>query len=97
MKKFAISMGMKTINPMERVGFYKTSDPETVIVKKAHEISTMMPEKCQSTVIRLFVKDDAKMDAAKRAFDDFCAGKLGDKPDQLREHAHSQTNKQIGT
>jgi hypothetical protein len=61
-------MGMKTMNPLQKVSFYKASEPNTLIQKQAHEITQLIPEKCQSTVIRLFVKDEAKFNAAKRAF-----------------------------
>ena len=55
------------------------------------EISMMMPEKCQATIVRLFVKDEAKFDQAREAFNLFCKEKLGGEPHVERGLSHSQS------
>ena len=48
-----------------------------------------MPERCQSTIVRLFVKDDFKENQAKDAFKAFCLANLGGQPEIKREMTHS--------
>lgn len=62
-RKFSFNMGMKNKNPLECVSFYRESQDGLRyerVNKKLTEISLMMPEKVQSTVVRLFVKDEDK-------------------------------------
>ena len=66
-------MGMKQRNPLECVSFYTERDGSYVSIKKQlSEISLMMPEKCQATIVRLFLKDENKFSQAKLAFKTFC-------------------------
>lgn len=60
-RQFKINMGMKEVNPLQNVSFYRTCNDgaEIRIVKKElDEISNMMPEQAQTTVLRCFVKSD---------------------------------------
>lgn len=80
-RKYNINMGMKEKNPLASVSFYVERDGVYERVEKdPSEISMMMPEKCQATIVRLFVKDDSKFEQAKEAFRVFCERKLGGEP-----------------
>lgn len=57
--------------------------------KQPAEISLMIPEKCQKTVLRLFVKSDDKFSQAKAAFEVFCKSCLDGIPDTGRDLSHS--------
>ena len=60
-RKFNINMGKKHRNPLECVSFYREKNGVYQLVKKrVDEISMMMPEKCQATLVRLFVKNEDK-------------------------------------
>ena len=63
-RKFDINMGMKDKHPLEQVRFYRKDQDGNfeLIQKQLNEISTMMPEKAQSSVVRLFVKDEKKFE-----------------------------------
>jgi hypothetical protein len=70
-RKFNIHMGMKNKNPLEQVSLYNVSQDRKSMCafnKDPAEISTIVPEKVQSTVVRLFVKDSSKFNEAKNAF-----------------------------
>mmetsp|Transcript_20732 Transcript_20732/g.27982 ORF Transcript_20732/g.27982 Transcript_20732/m.27982 type:complete len:91 (+) Transcript_20732:1300-1572(+) len=85
-------MGMKDKNPLEKVSFYREeAGYYRKIEKQPEEISMMMPERCQTTTVRLFVKDDAKFEQAGKAFRVFCERKLGGEPLIERDASHSQS------
>ena len=91
-RKFNINMGMKDKNPLERVSFYREVDGfYERIQKDPCEISMMMPQKCQNTIVRLFVKDESKFYLAKVAFNTFCVNELGGAPLIERDLSHSQS------
>lgn len=86
-------MGMKEINPLQNVSFYRTCNSGTeirIVKKELDEISNMMPEQAQTTVLRCFVKNDEQFAAAKNAFKAFCLDKLGSEPIRNKELSHSQ-------
>jgi hypothetical protein len=58
--------------------------------KNLGEISTMMPERVQTTTLRCFVKYDEKFEAAKHAFTAYCKDKLGGAVIRAKELSHSQ-------
>jgi hypothetical protein len=54
-------MGMKEVNPLQNVSFYRTCNDGSeirIVKKELDEISNMMPEQAQTTVLRCFVKND---------------------------------------
>lgn len=74
-------MGMKHKNPLSNVSFYQVQGNRAKLVKKELiEISSMMPERVQTTTLRCFVKSDFKFDSAKEAFLAFCRAELGGEP-----------------
>ena len=80
-RKFNINMGMKERNPLESVSFYREENGfYHRVQKEVREISLMMPEKCQATIVRMYVKDDSKFRQANAAFRAFCVSKLGGEP-----------------
>ena len=85
-------MGMKEINPLGNVSFYRTCDEGNsiqLVKKNLNEISTMMPERVQTTTLRCFVKYDDKFDAAKNAFTQYCKEHLGGSVIRSKEISHS--------
>jgi len=95
-RKFSVNMGMKDKNPMSCVSFYRNSEEGYQRIKKElDEMSTMMPEKCESHCVRLFVKDETKFELASNAFKQFCKERLGGKPFQTREISHSQSQQVV--
>ncbi len=69
-KQFSIHQGMKDINPLDYVTFYRPCGDNKIqkVKKDLAEISTMMPERVMTTTLRCFVKDDKKINAANFAF-----------------------------
>lgn len=61
-RKFYINMGMKDQNPIKDVRFFNHKEPNQCYTRQNHEISLMMPEKYESHVLRMFVKDDNKFE-----------------------------------
>ena len=59
-RKFYINMGMKDQNPMKDVRYYDKKELNQCFTRENYEISLMMPEKYESHVLRMFVKDDKK-------------------------------------
>lgn len=57
-------MGNKDKNPLDKVMFYNSKEPNKSFKKLEKEIS-MVPEQKQTTAIRLFVKDESKFLLAK--------------------------------
>ena len=54
---YSVNMGMKDKNPLANVSFYKMENNKaTLVTKELREISSMMPERVQSTTLRCFVK-----------------------------------------
>jgi len=53
-------MGMKDKNPMKDVRYFNHKEPNQCYTRQNYEISLMMPEKYESHVLRMFVKDDKK-------------------------------------
>ena len=89
-RKFNINMGMKNVNPLEKVSFYREVDGEYQKVQKdPAEISKMMAENCQRTIVRCFLKDESKFELAQNAFKQFCVEKLGGEALMSRYHSHS--------
>jgi hypothetical protein len=80
-KLYSVNMGMKHKNPLSNVSFYQVQGNRAKLVKKELiEISSMMPERVQTTTLRCFVKSDFKFDSAKEAFLLFCRAELGGEP-----------------
>ena len=80
-------MGKKNRNPLEYVTFYKLNEERTgydTFRKQPDEVSTIVPLSCQTTLLRVFVKDDTKFRKAQMAFVQYCKEKLGGKPGDLR-------------
>lgn len=91
-RKFNINMGMKTKNPLETVSFYREVDGMyKKVTKEPGEISLMMAERCQATIVRCFLRDESKFEQAKEAFLVFCRTKLGGEPLEARDLSHSQS------
>lgn len=91
-RRFSINMGMKDRNPLGGVSFHRLGKDGRYerFSRPPSEMSTMMPEKCQSNAIRLFVKDESKFALASNAFRQYCAEKLGGEPHVTRHFSHSQ-------
>lgn len=81
-RKTNINQGKGQDNPLKFVTFYKEvmlgGQPRYQAVHmNPDDVSVMMPERNQSTIIRMFCKDESKFDLAKEAFNAFCKEKLG--------------------
>ena len=62
-RKFNINMGMKSRNPLQTVSFYREVNGVYQHVQKdPDEISMMMAENCQRTIVRCFLKDEQKFE-----------------------------------
>lgn len=68
---FELNYAMKDSNPVDKVHFYSTSDPNKSFLIQKNQVSYLVPNEFSENVVRVFVRDAAKRDAARRCFRNF--------------------------